>query len=433
MVVHVEREGVVRDQAGKADPGRRHVSTDGTIVTSPPDTCNDDGSVDATNTIYADPLFVNDTSSPYNFDLQAGSPAIDAAAPVTSVTTDYAGTPRPQGSAPDIGAYEFVASGPTVSLYPAASYGSTTLGLNFGAEPIGTTSSPQLLTVTNTGTTNLTWSQVTLSNSQFAFAGVGTYGVAYPVSPGSSCTISVNFTPTASGTQNATLSMTDNASNSPQVYKLRGIGGSSVIAHDNATSCAAASASPATCSYAVGSAGNAIVLVGIMTADTVTSVTYNGTQLTKAGSFADGEFTNTLYYLTGAPSGQGTVSVAFTGSGTLYYSVASYTGAGSVNPAVTGSGSLSGGCPSSPANPITITTKTAGSWVVESWTLIGGGQAAYGSTNGTNLRVAGYPSSGVSMADSGAVSTPGSVSLYVTGCYQGGVEYAGVMVEVVPQ
>ncbi|MFO1070017.1 MAG: right-handed parallel beta-helix repeat-containing protein [Geminicoccaceae bacterium] len=43
-----------------------------------------------------------------NLALQAASPAIDSGASLPDVRTDLAGTPRPQGQAPDIGAYERV-------------------------------------------------------------------------------------------------------------------------------------------------------------------------------------------------------------------------------------------------------------------------------------------------------------------------------------
>jgi chitodextrinase len=55
-----------------------------------------------------DPKFVNLAS--YNFHLQSGSPAIDAAANV-SVLTDLDGNSRPQGAGYDIGAYEYASGG----------------------------------------------------------------------------------------------------------------------------------------------------------------------------------------------------------------------------------------------------------------------------------------------------------------------------------
>ena len=56
-----------------------------------------------------DPLFVSAT----NFHLTAGSPAVDAGVNTAGlgVTVDLDGTPRPQGAAYDIGAYEGVNSG----------------------------------------------------------------------------------------------------------------------------------------------------------------------------------------------------------------------------------------------------------------------------------------------------------------------------------
>jgi hypothetical protein len=49
-----------------------------------------------------DPLFVSTT----NFKLQAVSPLIDKALANSLVTVDYDGVSRPQGAAPDVGAYE---------------------------------------------------------------------------------------------------------------------------------------------------------------------------------------------------------------------------------------------------------------------------------------------------------------------------------------
>jgi len=62
----------------------------------------------------SNPAFVNAPAtlpaSP-NFALTARSPAIDAALPLATVKIDFNGTPRPQGRAPDIGAYEYTAGG----------------------------------------------------------------------------------------------------------------------------------------------------------------------------------------------------------------------------------------------------------------------------------------------------------------------------------
>jgi parallel beta-helix repeat protein len=58
------------------------------------------------NLLNADPKFVNSRGG--DFRLQAGSAAINAGVAVNGVNTDFAGVSRPQGSAFDIGAFEFV-------------------------------------------------------------------------------------------------------------------------------------------------------------------------------------------------------------------------------------------------------------------------------------------------------------------------------------
>ena len=64
----------------------------------------------------ANPLFVN--AGLGDFHLQSGSPAIDAGVTVSVASPDLAGTPRPQGSAYDLGAYEFGGS-PPAPVFPA--------------------------------------------------------------------------------------------------------------------------------------------------------------------------------------------------------------------------------------------------------------------------------------------------------------------------
>jgi hypothetical protein len=55
-------------------------------------------------------LFANGspTLASYDFRLKAGSPALDAGTALANLAADILGTPRPQGNAHDVGAYEFV-------------------------------------------------------------------------------------------------------------------------------------------------------------------------------------------------------------------------------------------------------------------------------------------------------------------------------------
>jgi Abnormal spindle-like microcephaly-assoc'd, ASPM-SPD-2-Hydin/Protein of unknown function (DUF1565) len=93
--------------------------------------------------------------------------------------------------------------------------------LTFPSQQVGTTSAVQYVNLTNTGNATLTFGTSTVSGD-FAFAGVGS--CTSTLSVGGSCTFSIKFTPTASGTRTGTLTINSNASNSPQLVSLTGTG-----------------------------------------------------------------------------------------------------------------------------------------------------------------------------------------------------------------
>jgi hypothetical protein len=99
----------------------------------------------------------------------------------------------------------------TVSLSPSS--------LSFGSQAVGTTSAPQPVTLTNTGTGTLNVANIATTGD---FAQTNNCGTS--MTPGASCTINVSFIPTASGTRTGTLSVTDNADASPQTVSLTGTG-----------------------------------------------------------------------------------------------------------------------------------------------------------------------------------------------------------------
>jgi hypothetical protein len=101
-------------------------------------------------------------------------------------------------------------SGPEVSLSPSP--------LGFAAV-VGTSSSPHAVTLTNTGGASLTISGITVSGH---FTQTHTCGST--VSAGDNCTILVIFNPVAAGMTAGTLSISDNATGSPQTVALSGMG-----------------------------------------------------------------------------------------------------------------------------------------------------------------------------------------------------------------
>ncbi|HEV8413692.1 MAG TPA: LamG-like jellyroll fold domain-containing protein [Bryobacteraceae bacterium] len=93
------------------------------------------------NQIGADPKFVNPSS--YDFHLQSGSPAIDSGMTLAAVTTDIDGTARPQGTAFDLGAREYVSSGtnpPVISGVFASSISTNSAAINWSTDKPATSS-----------------------------------------------------------------------------------------------------------------------------------------------------------------------------------------------------------------------------------------------------------------------------------------------------
>src|SRR5207253_2732975 len=91
--------------------------------------------------------------------------------------------------------------------------------LTFSTQAIGTTSVAKSVTLKNTGTTSLTINSIAITGTNAGdFAQTHTCGIS--LAAGASCSISVTFKPTSSGTRTAALSITDNAAASPQPVPL---------------------------------------------------------------------------------------------------------------------------------------------------------------------------------------------------------------------
>jgi len=143
--------------------------------------------------------------------------------------------------------------------------------LAFGNQTINTTSTAQTVTLTNTGNAALNITSLALTGTNASdFAQTNTCGSS--VAAGSNCTISVTFTPAASGSRTASVSITDNASGSPQAVSLSGTGTATVVSL-SATSLAFANQSVGTTSTAqtltLSNTGNAAL--------SITSVALTGT------------------------------------------------------------------------------------------------------------------------------------------------------------
>jgi hypothetical protein len=109
------------------------------------------------------------------------------------------------------------AAAPSVSLSPSP--------VTYGAQAVGSTSTAQTVTLTNTGTASLFINSVSiLGANQLDFNRTNDQCVGVPVAAGASCTIAIVFNPTATGTRTATLTVLDNNFNSTQTVNLTGTG-----------------------------------------------------------------------------------------------------------------------------------------------------------------------------------------------------------------
>ncbi len=96
-------------------------------------------------------------------------------------------------------------------------------GVNFGNQTVGIVSSSQTVSLTNTGNVALAITSIGIAGTNHGdFAQSNTCGQS--VAPGNGCIINVTFTPTATGTRTANVTITDNAPNSPQMISLTGNG-----------------------------------------------------------------------------------------------------------------------------------------------------------------------------------------------------------------
>jgi hypothetical protein len=132
--------------------------------------------------------------------------AIGARSAAVSISDDGGGSPQ---KVPLSG------TGTAVKLVPTS--------LSFGDQPVGTTSAAKTVTLTNAGTTTLIINSIGLTGTNAGdFSQTHTCGGT--LGAGTSCKISVTFHPSATGTRNADVSISDDGGGSPQRVALSGAG-----------------------------------------------------------------------------------------------------------------------------------------------------------------------------------------------------------------
>ncbi len=165
--------------------------------------------------------------------------------------------------------------------------------LSFGSQTVGSTSGAQTVTVSNPNSTAVSVSSVSASGP---FAETNTCGSS--IAANGSCTVSVTFTPTATGSASGTLSVASNAPSSPLTAALSGTGTSSTGS--------ALTASPSSLSFGNQTVGSTSA------AQTVTVHNPNSTAVSVSQLAVSGPFSQTNTCGSSiAANGSCTVSVAF--------------------------------------------------------------------------------------------------------------------------
>jgi hypothetical protein len=139
-------------------------------------------------------------------------------------------------------------------VFPGGSTGPTSSPLtaspssvSFGSETVGSTSSAQSVTVSNPGSAAVSMASVGVTGP---FSETNNCGTS--LAAGASCTVSVQFTPTASGSASGTLSVNSSAPGSPLTVALSGTG--TAAANTNLALNQPATSSGYTQAYAPGNA-----------------------------------------------------------------------------------------------------------------------------------------------------------------------------------
>src|SRR5579872_1190428 len=195
----------------------------------------------------------------------------------------------------------YTTTGPTWSFTTSGSSGTPSANLSpttlpFGSQLENSNSSSQSVTLSNPGTATL---NITNIGTTKDYSQTNTCGSS--VTAGNNCTISVTFRPTVAGTDNGTLTVTDNASSGSQSVSLTGSG--------------VAAAPVATLSKTSLTFGNQTV--GTSSASQSFTLTNTGNATLNINSVvASGDYSATTCASTLAPNGVCTINVTFTPTAT---------------------------------------------------------------------------------------------------------------------
>lgn len=185
---------------------------------------------------------------------------------------------------------------PKVTISPSS--------LSFGSQNVGVVSAAENVTLSNTGTASLSILSIWLTGSAAADFSLSTT-CGSTLAANASCTVSMTFTPGATGTRSASLMFTDSVSSSPQSVSLAGTG------VQPQTSPAVASFSPSSLTFGTQNVGTSSSPMAVMLTNSGgTALGLSGVSL--AGTNASDFSLSTTCGATITPAANCSFSVIFT-------------------------------------------------------------------------------------------------------------------------
>jgi hypothetical protein len=126
-----------------------------------------------------------------------------------------------QDGSPDVaGSLIYEGAPAAVSVMLSVAFkGASPASLNFGSQGVGTTGTPQTITISNPSNVSLNIASIAASGN---FSQTNNCGASLP--SGDHCAVNVTFTPTATGLQSGAITVTDNTKISPLAIPLSGTG-----------------------------------------------------------------------------------------------------------------------------------------------------------------------------------------------------------------
>jgi len=297
--------------------------------------------------------------------------------------------------------------------------------LTFPSQTVKTTSTPALVTLSNTGSAALTLTSIGISGANAAeFAQTNTCGST--LAAGATCSVNVTFTPAATGARSAQLQITDNATGSPQSITLSGSGTAAPtpietispasLTFPSQTVQTTSSAMPVTLSN-TGSAALTLTSIGISGANAAEFAQTNtcGTTLAAgANCLVNVSFTPAA---AGARSAQ--LQITDNAAGSPHTVILTGTGVLIPAPAVTLTpASLSFGNQSvglaSPASPVVVTNTGNSALTIGSIAVSGANAPDFAQTNTCTAAIAPAASCSISVVFTPAMSGPRSAQIIIT-------------------